>query len=250
MPEFSHTVTPHGGIGNHSGRWQTVAPLSSFTTISVLQIFLVTLTEGNFFSWCSYKPGWWFQIFFIFFYFHPYLGKIPILTHIFQMGWFNHQLETIWVEPGCWFNNRTWTEIPSGAAEATSSQSGDRVTRSKGWGIYGFSGRGESVWKFYEFVKIWWTMWMLFGCCFFENGNPVYDFWPSLHINDNFRRYVCHSRYSSSSGSGSSSGQRPNTTRYNIKQLVTTHGLTSSCSGWFQTFSPTAECFIGGLCTI
>ena len=26
------------------------------------------------------------------FYFHSYLGKIPILTHIFQMGWFNHQL--------------------------------------------------------------------------------------------------------------------------------------------------------------
>ncbi len=25
------------------------------------------------------------------FYFHPYLGKIPILAHIFQMGW-NHQL--------------------------------------------------------------------------------------------------------------------------------------------------------------
>ena len=28
------------------------------------------------------------------FYFHPYLGKIPILTNIFQMGW-NHQLENI-----------------------------------------------------------------------------------------------------------------------------------------------------------
>ena len=27
------------------------------------------------------------------FYVHPYLGKIPILTHIFQMGWFNHQLD-------------------------------------------------------------------------------------------------------------------------------------------------------------
>ena len=26
------------------------------------------------------------------FYFHPYLGKIPILTNIFQMGW-NHQLD-------------------------------------------------------------------------------------------------------------------------------------------------------------
>ena len=25
------------------------------------------------------------------FYFHPYLGKIPILTNFFQMGW-NHQL--------------------------------------------------------------------------------------------------------------------------------------------------------------
>ena len=25
-------------------------------------------------------------------YFHPSLGKIPILTSIFQMGWFNHQL--------------------------------------------------------------------------------------------------------------------------------------------------------------
>ena len=36
--------------------------------------------------------GWWFQIFFIF---HPYLGKIPILTHIFQRGWFNHQLDII-----------------------------------------------------------------------------------------------------------------------------------------------------------
>ena len=29
------------------------------------------------------------------FYFHPYLGMISNLTHIFQMGWFNHQLATI-----------------------------------------------------------------------------------------------------------------------------------------------------------
>jgi len=28
------------------------------------------------------------------FHVHPYLGKIPILTNIFQMGWFNHQLVT------------------------------------------------------------------------------------------------------------------------------------------------------------
>ena len=40
-----------------------------------------------------YIPRWWFQIFFIF---TLYLGKIPILTHIFQRGWFNHQLDTYW----------------------------------------------------------------------------------------------------------------------------------------------------------
>ena len=35
---------------------------------------------------------WWFQIFFIF---TPKIGEDePILTHIFQMGWFNHQLVT------------------------------------------------------------------------------------------------------------------------------------------------------------
>ena len=35
------------------------------------------------------KTGWWFQIFF---YFHPYLGKISDLTSIYQRGW-NHQPE-------------------------------------------------------------------------------------------------------------------------------------------------------------
>ena len=36
---------------------------------------------------------WCFQTFF---YVHPYLGKIPILTNIFQMGW-NHHLVIFWV---------------------------------------------------------------------------------------------------------------------------------------------------------
>ena len=40
---------------------------------------------------CSTR--WWFQIFF---YFHPYLGKIPIVTNIFQRGW-NHQLVYVWI---------------------------------------------------------------------------------------------------------------------------------------------------------
>ena len=37
-------------------------------------------------------PCLWLVGGFKYFYFHPYLGKIPNLTNIFQMGW-NHQLE-------------------------------------------------------------------------------------------------------------------------------------------------------------
>ena len=37
----------------------------------------------------THRTGWW-QL--KYFYFQPYLGKIPIFTNIFQMGW-NHQLE-------------------------------------------------------------------------------------------------------------------------------------------------------------
>ena len=39
------------------------------------------------------KTRWWQLKYFI--HVHPYLGEDePNLTHIFQMGWFNHQLET------------------------------------------------------------------------------------------------------------------------------------------------------------
>ena len=37
------------------------------------------------------------------FYVHPYLGKMSILTNIFQRGWFNHQLVIIWPDTdGIW----------------------------------------------------------------------------------------------------------------------------------------------------
>ena len=39
------------------------------------------------------------------FYFHPYLGKIPILTNIFQMGW-NHQPVSLHI--GLWW----WPTLP------------------------------------------------------------------------------------------------------------------------------------------
>ena len=55
-------------------------------------------------TWVNhYFLGGWFQIFFCV---HPYLGKIPILTNIFQMGW-NHQLVLVVVRsPGGLSPNR------------------------------------------------------------------------------------------------------------------------------------------------
>ena len=38
----------------------------------------------------SYKTFW--VVVSNIFYIHSYLGKITILTHIYRMGWFNHQL--------------------------------------------------------------------------------------------------------------------------------------------------------------
>ena len=49
---------------------------------------LVSIT--SFRTWLSSR--WWFHIFF---HLHRYLGKIPILTNIFQMGW-NHQPVLMW----------------------------------------------------------------------------------------------------------------------------------------------------------
>ena len=37
------------------------------------------------------ETRWWMVVVSNIFYFDPYLGKISILTNIFQMGWFNHQ---------------------------------------------------------------------------------------------------------------------------------------------------------------
>ena len=55
---------------------------------------------------------WWFQIFF---YFHTYLGKISILTNIFQGGW-NHQLVKCFFYCNCWrfrFFSWWWRDIAS-----------------------------------------------------------------------------------------------------------------------------------------
>ena len=56
--------------------------------------------------WCQWWTNCWFQIFF---YFHHYLGKISILTNIFQMGW-NHHLVDVdgqWWTMG-WHSKTIW----------------------------------------------------------------------------------------------------------------------------------------------
>ena len=44
------------------------------------------------------------------FYFHPYLGKIPILTNIFQLGW-NHQPVFVTDTPSESLTARPWTMV-------------------------------------------------------------------------------------------------------------------------------------------
>ena len=43
------------------------------------------------------------------FYVHPYLGKISILTNMFQMGWFNHQLDF-----NAYFETNSLAQAPTG----------------------------------------------------------------------------------------------------------------------------------------
>ena len=81
----------------------------------------------------------------IFLYFQPYLGKIPILTNIFQMGW-NHQLDNMELIP-CHYENPVflkmsqflirkngWSMSPVaiGSDETTMTRSMGPWSRSKG----------------------------------------------------------------------------------------------------------------------
>ena len=63
------------------------------------------------------------NIFYI--YFHPYLGKFPILTNIFQMGW-NHQPENV--------DDNDWIESQSGSKQNIHKRSSDDALIS--WSIW------------------------------------------------------------------------------------------------------------------
>ena len=66
-----------------------------------------------FFCFRRKRARWWFQRFFIF---APTWGNDPIwLIDIFQMGWFNHQLERYLSLglPKLWFTVGNWDDPPS-----------------------------------------------------------------------------------------------------------------------------------------
>ena len=65
--------------------WLVILPSSpAFCWLDYGFLFFNGKSQGEYTSYRTYR--WWFQIFFC----HPYLGKIPMMTNIFQMGW-NHQ---------------------------------------------------------------------------------------------------------------------------------------------------------------
>ena len=87
--------------------------------------------------------GWWFQIVFDF---HPYLGKIPILTNIFQRGW-NHQLGMLMMETkltlclgesnsddiAAIFCDVTWPHSKPGTVESPTKTTSGFFRQTGGW---------------------------------------------------------------------------------------------------------------------
>ena len=91
------------------------------------------------------------------FYFHPYLGKIPMLTNIFQRGW-NHQL-VILTHPYCpaIFNHFTSKVRPIPVCQSSLTAKVKLWTRDCCSEIYGCLDRkkGKSqVWRTLKSIKI------------------------------------------------------------------------------------------------
>jgi len=80
LPHFSYPIA-----SGHPTSWATWH--GRLRQIQNLGLFAVYR------GWNPTQSRWWFQFFFIFI---PKIGKIPILTSIFQMGWFNHQLAVVY----------------------------------------------------------------------------------------------------------------------------------------------------------
>ena len=90
-PPPSHLVVIWIPSSDSCWRWAfrrswTVSPAARWGDGKQRKLYFLTFSGGQNESWVVVSK---------IFYFHPYLGKILILTNIFQMGW-NHQLG-IWL---------------------------------------------------------------------------------------------------------------------------------------------------------
>ena len=103
--KWSDSPFPPGDSSRHDPMiWRSPIPLSSGHVNSASQKRAPKLAEspgfwdvfGCFNAWISWSRWWQLKYFWNF---HPYLGKIPILTYIFQMGW-NHQPDDGWARIG------------------------------------------------------------------------------------------------------------------------------------------------------
>ena len=155
-------------------------------------------TKPSFASWgahrkyslaCQLISRWWFQIFFDI---HIYLGKWSILTNIFEMGWFNHQLDihlltlikvhladavltfrisqSFWLgfflSHFCWFHPRVFT---NGGSFFVTENDGLKGKGGKNsfeiwpflecmmdfWGVYGCINLHLSRWEGFRFPSTW-----------------------------------------------------------------------------------------------
>ena len=64
------------------------------TIYKVIYIYIHTLPRWLALGFLNHQQ-YYLVVVSIIFYFHPYLGKIPVLTHIFQMDW-SHQPVVLW----------------------------------------------------------------------------------------------------------------------------------------------------------
>ena len=96
-------ITPLSSYSTYTCNWFLKTHLVGLYQMDALKHWTPQIDANN--NIQTIQAGWWFLPYF--FYVHPYLGKIPILTNIFQMGW-NHQLVHVFVAGWlCWMFSST-----------------------------------------------------------------------------------------------------------------------------------------------